>query len=40
MVEIIEAVAERKADRAKLGIHFTKFVSFIAIGLLAFFFKG
>ena len=40
MVDIIEAVAERKADRAKLGLHLTKSISFVAIAFLAFLFKG
>ena len=39
-MNIVEAVSDRKIDRAKLGIHITKFVSFFGIGSLAFIFKG
>jgi len=39
-MNIVEAVSDRKTDRAKLGIHITKFISFFGIGSLAFIFKG
>ena len=39
-MNIVEAVSDRKIDRAKLGIHITKFISFFGIGSLAFIFKG